>query len=52
MLYGNLQPPHHPKDSPLPCIELRLPTGLILKVDQIPLHDFWPQAVEFVRALA
>lgn len=52
-LHGNLQPSPHPKGLPLPCsIELRLPTGLVLKVEQIPLHDFLPQAVEFVRALA
>jgi hypothetical protein len=52
-LHRNIQPPPRPKDSPLPCsIELRLPTGLILKVEQIPLHDFLPQAVEFARALA
>jgi hypothetical protein len=53
MLHGNVQPPPHPKALPLPCsIELRLPAGLILKVEQIPLHDFLPQAVEFIRALA
>lgn len=52
-LHRNVQPPPRPKDSPLPCsIELRLPTGLILKVEQIPLHDFLPQAIEFARALA
>lgn len=51
--YGNVQPSPHPKGLPLPCsIELRLPSGLILKVEQIPLHDFLPQAVEFARALA
>lgn len=44
--------PHCPKDSP-PCgLEIRMPSGVTLKVDQVPFSALWPQVVEFVRALA
>ena len=44
--------PNCPKDSP-PCgLEIRMPSGVMLKVDQVPFSALWPQVVEFVRALA
>lgn len=47
------QEPICPKDLPPSCgLEIRMPNGVMLKVDQVPFHDLWPQVVEFVRALA
>lgn len=43
---------HCPKDSH-PCgLEIRMPNGVMLKVEQVPFGALWPQVVEFVRALA
>ncbi len=43
---------HCPKDAPLCGLEIRMPSGVMLKVDQVPFSAVWPQVVEFVRALA
>jgi len=41
------------KDSPRFCgMEIRMPNGVTLKVDNIPFQALWPQVVGFVRALA
>jgi len=49
---SQVQESHYLKDSP-PCgLEIRMPSGVMLKVDQVPFSALWPQVVEFVRALA
>lgn len=43
---------HYSKDSS-PCgLEIRMPSGVMLKIEQVPFSALWPQVVEFVRALA
>jgi hypothetical protein len=42
---------HCPKDSPLCGLEICMPSGVMLKVGQVPFSALWPQVVEFVRAL-
>lgn len=46
------QESHCPKDSPSCDLEIRMPSGVMLKIDQVPFGALWPQVVEFVRALA
>lgn len=44
----------------LPCtedlltcgLEIRMPSGVMLKVEPVPFSALWPQVVEFVRALS
>jgi hypothetical protein len=43
---------HCSKDSSSCSLEIRMPSGVMLKVDQVPFSALWPQVVEFVRALA
>jgi hypothetical protein len=33
-------------------LEIRMPSGVMLKVGPVPFSALWPQVVEFVRALA
>ena len=33
-------------------LEIRIPSGITVKVDQVPAHEFWPQVIGFVRAFA
>jgi hypothetical protein len=33
-------------------LEIRLPNGIMLKIDQVPFDTLCPQVVEIVRALA
>jgi hypothetical protein len=47
---GNFQLPETNLSSCV--IEIRLPNGVMLKVEQVPSHDFWSQAVGFVQAFA
>jgi hypothetical protein len=36
-----------------PCgMEIRLPNGITIRIDQVSVDEFWPQAIRFVRALA
>ena len=45
------QETHCFKDLP-PCgLEIRMPNGVMLKVDEVPFSALWPQVVEFVRTL-
>lgn len=32
-------------------MEIRLPNGIMIRFDQVSAHEFWPQAIGFVRAL-
>lgn len=44
---------HAVQESASPCgLEIKMPNGVMLKVDQVPFGALWPQIVEFVRALA
>lgn len=41
------------ENTQLSCgIEIHLPNGVTLKVEQVPSFNFWHQAIEFVRAFA
>jgi hypothetical protein len=43
---------HCPKDALLCGLEIRMPSGVMLKVEQVPFSALWPQVIDFVRALA
>jgi hypothetical protein len=46
------EPIFPPSDFP-PCgLEIRMPNGIILKVDAVPFPDLWPKITELVRAVA
>jgi hypothetical protein len=33
-------------------MEIRLPNGIMIRLDQVSAHEFWSRAIGFVRALA
>lgn len=45
---------HSGHSSPLsPCgMEIRLPTGITIRINQVSTPEFWPQVMEFVRVFA
>jgi|GEM_PF-5875683 len=45
------QEPDCIKDPATCGLEIRMPNGVMLKVEQVPFNALWPQVIEFVRVL-